>query len=203
MHFLGFPPYASAMDAIVAVVFGLMAGAVPLILGFIVAFFLLRHDDQDRVRRHLSSPPGRRSLGLGWVAGLSVVGAVLVWFIWLSWTSVANTAAAVGANYPYNVPQVIGCVVFMVLLVLLIGWRARHRMAGPMLSAACAVLGFLLPWTYMAAGAEGPNFYLVGASMLATGGMLGLGIVAFIQGMVRRSRALQATGAQKDPSEVS
>lgn len=113
---------------------------------------------------------------------VSFLAGALVWAAWLSW--------GFDDDHAYSVPQVIGCGVSAVVVV--IGLVLVFRGVRSCLVSLATTLGLTLAWTVWAArgeGNDGDGLYVVGTMMLLVGAGVGLSVVELLtRAVLRRQR---------------
>ncbi|MFD2792766.1 hypothetical protein ACFS27_04300 [Promicromonospora vindobonensis] len=108
---------------------------------------------------------------------------IATWWGFLGWDTAQDVDPATGSvTGPYEAPQVIGCVIVLVGLVVI---------GTLLLPAWLAVLGAALPftaaWTIQAASSDGSGLWTVGAVLVLAGTLGGGAVVAAVtRGVVRR-----------------
>jgi hypothetical protein len=122
----------------------------------------------------------RRRLGSPFqVVGVLAVAvcSALSWFAWMGWDQQYQVDPITGvASGPYEVWQVIGCVLSLLALLvgaLLVGVR-------PLPAAAALTLAFTAAWTVQAARTDETGLHAVGAVMLLAGLSMATAVVAVV-----------------------
>lgn len=111
---------------------------------------------------------------------VSFITGVLVWAAWLSW--------GFDDDHAYSVPQVIGCGVSAVAVVIVL--IVVFRGARSYLVSLATTLGLAVAWTVWAArDSDGDGLFLVGTMMLLVGAGVGLSLVELLtRAVLRRQR---------------
>jgi len=111
------------------------------------------------------------------------VATVLTWYAWLGHDTEMQVDPATGvASGPYTVPQVAGCVVTLVVLLVLAVLTGVPRWS----AAAAMTVSFTAAWTVQAAASDDAGLYMVGAFMLAAGMTAGTVVVASLTDVIVR-----------------
>ncbi|MFI7600540.1 hypothetical protein [Actinoplanes sp. NPDC049681] len=115
----------------------------------------------------------RPLLGAVALAGVTA----LTWFAWLGHdTRYQIDPVTQVASGPYTVPQVAGCVITLIVLLVLAVATGVPRW----LAAAAMSVSFTVAWTAQAASADETGLFMVGAMMVAIGMAVGTVIVAAV-----------------------
>ncbi|MGC4770018.1 hypothetical protein ACLQ25_13730 [Micromonospora sp. DT44] len=104
------------------------------------------------------------------IGGLCLaVATVGVWLVWLGWDTGYAVDARTGATSgPYEAWQVIGCVLTLVLLAALAGWRLSPWLVAPVMTVA-----FTAAWSRQAASRDDCGLWVVGAVLVLIGMSVG------------------------------
>lgn len=117
------------------------------------------------------------------IAGLLVAAASAgAWLAWMGWDDEYQVDAAGNASGPYEVWQVVGCALTLIVLAVLAAWLWR-----PWAVVVIAPIAFTLAWSVTAARSDDSGLWAVGAIMVLVGTVVGA-IVCAIPGLVRQGR---------------
>lgn len=101
-------------------------------------------------------------------AGLAVLTAAC-WWAWMAWDRGYQTDPATGSTSgPYEVWQVAGCVVCLVVLCVAATVRIPAWLVVPVMPVA-----FTAAWSWTAAGADGTGLWVIGAVLVFVGMVVG------------------------------
>lgn len=127
------------------------------------------------------------------VLGVLVVATstVAVWWLWLGWdTEYDIDPITQSRSGPYEVWQVAGCVVTLIVIAVVGGWLLR-----PWMVAATMTVAFSVAWSWRAASVDDTGLWAVGAILVIAG--MALGSAAFSYG-ARLGRDMgRRTGASR------
>jgi hypothetical protein len=110
---------------------------------------------------------------------------VATWAAWLSWDTGYTTDPETGATSgPYSWWQVAGCVLTLVVVAAVAGWRL-----GPWLVAPVMTVAFTSAWAGHAAATDSSGLWVVGAALVLIGTATGTTLVSVLAHLARRHRA--------------
>ncbi|MGW6131215.1 hypothetical protein ACWFNE_14420 [Cellulomonas sp. NPDC055163] len=105
------------------------------------------------------------------------------WFAWLAWDTTYGVDPATGvASGPYEVWQVLGCVLSLAVAVVL-----GTRVLGGPVTVVVTALAFTVAWS-VTASADETGLWLVGALLVLVGVAVGSSVVAAVTAAALRRR---------------
>lgn len=131
----------------------------------------------------------------GWALGVLglVTATVATWWFSLGWDTEYQKDPVTGVvSGPYEVPQVVGCVLALVLVTAVGGVLLR-----PWVTAVVVTLSFTVAWSYNAASTDETGLWGVGAIMVLVGMSVGTTLVAALAWWIAAHRAVRALGAER------
>lgn len=111
------------------------------------------------------------------VLGVVVVAAstLAAWWVWLGWdTRYEFDPATQTYRGPYEVWQVAGCVLTLIVIAAIAGWLVR-----PLAVTLAMTAVFTAAWTWRAASTDDSGLWAVGAVLVFAGMALGSAAVSF------------------------
>ncbi|MEV4637046.1 hypothetical protein AB0J80_06805 [Actinoplanes sp. NPDC049548] len=121
------------------------------------------------------------------LGALALAGATaLNWYLWLGRDTEYDVDPVTQiASGPYSVPQVAGCLLTMVVLLVAAVLAGVPRWV----AAAAMTVSFTVAWTAQAASVDESGLYVIGAAMVAAGMTVGTVVVAAITDAVKHPHA--------------
>ncbi|WP_405105559.1 hypothetical protein OG559_18980 [Micromonospora sp. NBC_01405] len=113
------------------------------------------------------------------------VATVAVWWAWIGWdTEYTVDPVTDSVSGPYDVWQVVGCVLSLAVVAVVGGWVLRPWLVAPVMTVA-----FTVAWAWRAATSDDSGLWAVGAVLVLLGMAAGTTAVSGVAHALRRRRA--------------
>ncbi|WP_433343967.1 hypothetical protein [Micromonospora sp. CA-111912] len=113
------------------------------------------------------------------------VATVAVWWAWLGWdTEYTVDPVTDSVSGPYDVWQIVGCVLSLAVVAAVGGWTLRPWLVVPVMTVA-----FTVAWAWRAATSDDSGLWAVGAVLILVGMAAGSTAVSAGAHLLHRQRA--------------